>query len=729
MPSSDYFPLRLPGLLTHIQRNKPAEWENYFIGQIGSVDEIVDRPASDLEDVIRTESYADNPLAYFGVLSAIASSTQTMFMVASTVGRIQFVHNIQISRFRDGSHSFVALSGFSSNASPVIIPHEAFIQSKPVQGPPTSSIVKNKSFSSDGVADDDLVPYSSRSIIPLPHFISSFLLGTDMIDVNNNVSAVDILLASMAACDSLDTAVDKHHIAQLDWHSSIELLAPFLSLTDSAVTNGFGVDLSRAAKVTTSLANWASKCHSVLGESSDAAATASAATIVHTAASTTAPTPRHHHTTTLPSGTTNTSTNVGLAVNPATQPIQDDAFVQQLKVNYTQQLSLQRTLEEVLTKDKAETNQVKKAWNKIAVGKRRMALAAASTDGENPATDLPESGLEFLTASASSAKSILESSVQSRFPRFLISYQPLLVQHLRALLLIWSASDIPDGFSIFFTPSCRPEVGESRLAIAASLEELNSAGFSAETVQAQTRACKASIPKTYSNLLHQVQNFYAIFDVVFGPQSRIADTMRLVVEEIEANEDVFSIMIDSDSDFVLKFLFNIDIVVQRFFRHLLSNTIGVQAMNILSELTDMFDSIRNFHYHGPTVPVRLIKIVRPDDQPSQPKHSSSSSSSGSSKKQKIKNNNRDARWTLRTGESFDIFFAQKANVPSILQTPICMKYHILGNCDSKCARASTHIPLSGDAASQMADFVNACRASSSSGPVTSANPSSTSQQI
>mmetsp|Transcript_18507 Transcript_18507/g.28794 ORF Transcript_18507/g.28794 Transcript_18507/m.28794 type:complete len:148 (+) Transcript_18507:751-1194(+) len=136
-----------------------------------------------------------------------------------------------------------------------------------------------------------------------------------------------------------------------------------------------------------------------------------------------------------------------------------------------------------------------------------------------------------------------------------------------------------DGFSIFFTASCRPEVGDSCAAIAASLEESNSAGFSTETVQAQTRACKASIPDTYTNLLHQVQNFYALFDIIFGQESRIADTMHLVVDEIEANEEVLSIMITSDSNFVLKFLFNIDIVVQRFFQHLLSITMGVSAGN------------------------------------------------------------------------------------------------------------------------------------------------------
>mmetsp|Transcript_9425 Transcript_9425/g.13998 ORF Transcript_9425/g.13998 Transcript_9425/m.13998 type:complete len:87 (-) Transcript_9425:58-318(-) len=58
----------------------------------------------------------------------------------------------------------------------------------------------------------------------------------------------------------------------------------------------------------------------------------------------------------------------------------------------------------------------------------------------------------------------------------------------------------------------------------AGLEESDRAGFSAETVQAQTRACKASVPDSCTNLLHQVQNFYALFVVVFGKDFRIAAT-------------------------------------------------------------------------------------------------------------------------------------------------------------------------------------------------------------
>ena len=53
-------------------------------------------------------------------------------------------------------------------------------------------------------------------------------------------------------------------------------------------------------------------------------------------------------------------------------------------------------------------------------------------------------------------------------------------------------------------------------------------------------------------------------------------------------------------------LCTVDIVVQRFFQHLLSHTIGVQAMNVLTDLTDMFDGIRKFRYDGPTVPANLI---------------------------------------------------------------------------------------------------------------------------
>ena len=115
-----------------------------------------------------------------------------------------------------------------------------------------------------------------------------------------------------------------------------------------------------------------------------------------------------------------------------------------------------------------------------------MALSAASIDGEHPVDNLPDSGMEFLAASVASAKSVLEAAVKSAFPHFLVAYQSLLVMHLHQLLLIWSCADSPDGVSVLFTPSCRPEAGDSRAAIAAGLESSNRAGFSLATVQSHT---------------------------------------------------------------------------------------------------------------------------------------------------------------------------------------------------------------------------------------------------
>ena len=184
-------------------------------------------------------------------------------------------------------------------------------------------------------------------------------------------------------------------------------------------------------------------------------------------------------------------------------------------------------------------------------------------------------------------------------------------------------------------------------------------------------------------------------------------------------------MIGSNQDFVLKFLFNIDNVVQRFFKYLISHSIDCQAMAILSELTDMFDVINSFTYQGPHIPSKLSLLVRSNHQPPSGQ-SGSGSATGTPKKRKIKNEHKDARWALRTGESFGNFFAQRDVVPTILQTPICLKYHILGNCTSSCPRASTHIQLSGDMASQMSTFVNKCRSASSS-TGTSTNPNSATQ--
>ena len=487
--TSDYFPIRLPGLITYIQHNKPAEWGSYLIGQIGSVDEISDRRTPDLGDVACTESFADNPVAYFGALAAITSPSQSVFMVASTTGRIQFVHSLQLFRSRDGTASFFGLSGFGSIASPVIIPHEAFLRSAPVRGPPISRILKRMSFSTDGVSDVDFVRYSSRPVVPVPYFLSSFLIGTNLVDTDTAIPAFDVLRALKTACDSLDVTVGEH---QLDWCADSEFLIPFLFLADSAVTTHFGVDLNQPVELNASLTAWVSRCHSVLGGGADAAishttAAASMTTTAPAAADTTTPASDHHNTAALPHGTTNLGADTGPPATTAKQAIQDEV-IEQLKKNFAQSLSLQRAVAEAVLKNKDDTNQTKKAWSKIAAGRRRMALAAASTDGEHPAVELPESGIEFITAPVASAKSLLESSVKSRFPRFLVSYQPLLVQHLRALLLVWSTSDVPDGFSIFFTPSCRPEVGDSRAAIAASLEESNSAGLSAETVQAHLKS-------------------------------------------------------------------------------------------------------------------------------------------------------------------------------------------------------------------------------------------------
>ena len=76
-------------------------------------------------------------------------------------------------------------------------------------------------------------------------------------------------------------------------------------------------------------------------------------------------------------------------------------------------------------------------------------------------------------------------------------------------------------------------MGDSRAAIAASLEESNSAGLSAEMVQAQMQTCKASIPDTYTNLLHQVQNFYALFDDLLQFRTEVRDHRGLDLTEIQ----------------------------------------------------------------------------------------------------------------------------------------------------------------------------------------------------
>ena len=728
MPTSDYFPLALPGIINYIQANKPSDWASYFIGQIGAVEALIDRSSPDLTELSQEDSFALNPLAYFGALTASTVPSTALYMVASPLGRVHFIHHLTHSRLPDGSSSFYGLSQFGAAASLVRIPNEAFILPPKVRGLPAALILKRESFSTDGVPPDAFLQYSYRPLVPLPQFVSSFLLGTRMVDTNSTVPALDVLKALQSATASMDAAVPEDRDTELDWHTDSDFLVSFLFLANSAVENEFGVNLRgiEAAQASPDLAAWVSSCHLVLrGDDSDSDddRKPAASSPPTTTADSTTPSPANHTPAVPHRRPHRRPADTSILATDVRRMLQDNhEVVEQLKQNLSQSLAVQKTLADAYTKDKDASAHTNKCWAKINADRRRMALAAASTDGENPARSLPATGLDFLASSVSSAKSVLEQFVQSHFPKYMVSYQSLLVLHFHSLLLIWSRSDVPDGFSVFFTPSSRPEVGDSRAAIMAGLEESNRAGFSAETVQAHTRVCTPSVPDSYTNLLHQVQNFSALFVIMFGENSRIAVTLSLLVDEIESNENDLSILLTSDKDFALKFLFNIDNVVQRFFRHILSHSIGVQATNILSELTDLFDDIKALKFHGPVVPAQLITLVRPA---SQPRQSNSDVASGVSKKRKVKNSSRNAHWTLRTGENFSIFSSQKASAPSILQTPICLKFHILGTCQSSCPRASTHIPLSGNSASQFSAFVNNCRSPSSApapgsaGPVTS----------
>ena len=134
----------------------------------------------------------------------------------------------------------------------------------------------------------------------------------------------------------------------------------------------------------------------------------------------------------------------------------------------------------------------------------------------------------------------------------------IITYYLRNMMIIWSQGDCPDGVSLFFTPSSTPKVGMFRSYLAADLEDSQSAGFSAETVQAQTKVMKPFFSSRFNKLLHQVQNFYVIFAVIFGSKYCISESLASVMNEIDKNEWLFVTPLQSSSEFAPGFCFTID---------------------------------------------------------------------------------------------------------------------------------------------------------------------------
>ena len=131
---------------------------------------------------------------------------------------------------------------------------------------------------------------------------------------------------------------------------------------------------------------------------------------------------------------------------------------------------------------------------------------------------------------------------------------------------------------------------------------------------------------------------------------------------------------------------------------------------VLDELTMIMHKVPSFGFLTPLIPIALRRLIIPvDSSSSQHKRESSTDSLAVRKKKTVRNERISAWWAKRTGKNFSIFSAHKAHAPLISGAPICLKYHILGSCSSNCSRISTHVPLTGDAFTQMSELVKNCR--------------------
>ena len=691
MASSDYFAIQLPSILP--TANTTSNWGRHYIGAIGSVENIIRQGSSTPSEMTTTNAFPSKCEAYFGALTASCPSSTSLFFVASSSAQISILHKLHQVQNIGAPSKFYALLGFGSKASLVNIPNEAFSRRPPVEVLSGHIISSRGSFNVTENLIGSTVQCAFRPLIPIPNFLASYILGALAGDVSSSISPSTMLKAVTTACKSLSEAVDESINVTFDWEDECECVLQYLSAANGG---GFGVEINRVpvVEMSSELSTWFSDVHSMLGHTPLAG---------RNSGSNPSSERNNNNNNSEPNHTTNDDNSMMAQILQSQQQIADRL----VKSNETS-ISVQSQLADAITK--RDSGHKSKHWNQLSSDKRQMALSAASTDGESIAAALPASGTEFFMASATSAKSVLESYIGASFPKFMVSYPSLLIHYLRNMLIIWSRNDCPEGVSIFFTPSSMPEVGAFRSDLTADLEASQGTGFSTETVQTQTKQMKPSIPSRYNELLHQVQNFYAIFAVIFGKESCIAMALAFVVDEIDKNEQLLITYLSSSSEFALGLLFAIDSTVQRFFRVISSQPISSEATMILDELATIMHKVASFSFSAPLIPFALRQLIIPvDTSSSQHKRESTTDLPAAHKKKTVKNDRISTRWVKRTGESFNVFSTHKAQAPLISGVPVCLKYHILGSCASNCPRISTHVPLTGDASTRMSEFVKNCR--------------------
>jgi hypothetical protein len=378
-----------------------------------------------------------------------------------------------------------------------------------------------------------------------------------------------------------------------------------------------------------------------------------------------------------------------------------------------------------------------KAWKAIDETFRRAILFASSPDGQTSPTTPCERLIRIIQAKTGpTAASLIQ---RWHNPRLDLCIQPGMALHIIKGQLTSTPTPFSiDTFSPFFCPPTR--VGFANI----SNRELNefelvakSLAFSANDIKKMT-ACKPYIPTTVYIFIAQVRNFDAILSDVLTPTSYIrAITTDLAIQHYELNQLMYHTIFDEHQHFGVWMLNRLHFKVQSILHqcYQVDNVTDIDFVKFsiqhelhqIDTLSFTADPPQWHKLELDKIKAKLAKDTKDMNTPwdeldlvrrsrrGRRGYDENGDGVGENKRNKVSNQNMHPNLQLHNGEVYSKLVHYKNleicknEAPKFKGDFVCNNFHLRGHCHDGCKRHKSHTTLPPDILTKYRNYITALR--------------------
>ncbi len=244
-------------------------------------------------------------------------------------------------------------------------------------------------------------------------------------------------------------------------------------------------------------------------------------------------------------------------------------------------------------------------------------------------------------------------------------------------------------------------------------------GLTADEIQASMKQT-CQIPQDYVSLGKQLEFFYGVFCIFFGPESIGAMKMNKILLCYGRHRQDFKEMIAADSTFPAQFLYAVDTRVQKWLRACKKAKSRDLVEDSYLEFADLIQSVNLKSFSTALLAAVSNPADATDESHKEPSRKQTKNDKEKSDKEKsdkeqlekelIKNNHPHQDLLLKDRDDWKKLFAGK----HVEDRPkeLCLHWFFAGDCFSSCRHRKSHIPggeLSEEQLKALQAFAKKCR--------------------